>query len=62
MSSRYNDYTTTFTPSLRSGNHDVSSQAGAYFRGLMQSLDKQDEVFMADIHKLKFHGFFEGFR
>ena len=51
MSSRYNDYTTTFTPSLRSGNHDVSSQAGAYFRGLMQSLDKQDEVFMADIHK-----------
>jgi SRSO17 transposase len=37
MSSRYDDYTTTFTLRFRSGNHDVSSQASAYLRGLMQS-------------------------
>ena len=37
MASRYDDYTTTYTPCFRSGNHDVSAQARANLRGLMQS-------------------------
>lgn len=43
MSSRYDDYTITFTPRFRSGNHDVSSQARAYLRGLMQSAKRNME-------------------
>jgi SRSO17 transposase len=47
MASRYDDYTTTYTPCFRSGNHDVSAQARAYLRGLMQS-EKRNMERMAE--------------
>ncbi len=48
MSSRYDDYTTTYSLRFRSGNHDVSSQARAYLRGLMQS-PKRNMERMAEV-------------
>jgi SRSO17 transposase len=48
MSSRYIDYTTTFSAHFRSGNHDVSSQSNAYLRGLMQS-QKRNMERMAEV-------------
>ena len=37
MTCRYDDFTTTYQPCFRSGNHDVSPQANRYLRGLMQT-------------------------
>jgi SRSO17 transposase len=43
MSSRYDDYTMTYSERFRSGNHDVSKQARSYLRGLMQSQKRNME-------------------
>lgn len=37
MAYRYDNFSTTYQPCFRSGNHDVSGQASRYLRGLMQS-------------------------